>query len=70
MVIRIFQALSVLLALIAAYFLWAGDKEVVFVSLVLAACAFFLSFRFQAKGRLDALAAADAAGKSDDEWGA
>ena len=46
-IIRIFQMLTVILALIAAYFLWLGDKDVVFVSMVLAACALFLSIRFQ-----------------------
>ncbi len=51
--IRTFQIIAVLLAAIAAYFLWSGNKDGVFVSVVLAACSFFLSIRFQAKARLD-----------------
>jgi hypothetical protein len=51
--IRIFQIVSVILVLIASYFLWVENKDGVFVSLVLAACSFFMSIRFQAKSRLD-----------------
>lgn len=51
--IRTFQILAVIIAAVAAYFLWAGNKDGVFVSIVLAACSFFLSIRFQAKARLD-----------------
>ena len=51
--IRIFQIVAAMLAAIAAYFLWMENKDGVFVSLVLAACSFFLSIRFQAKARLD-----------------
>jgi hypothetical protein len=50
---RIFQILPVILVCIAAYFLWMENKDGVFVSLVLAACSFFMSIRFQAKARLD-----------------
>jgi hypothetical protein len=50
--IRIFQILAVIFACVAAYFLWQGNKDAVFVTSVLAACALFLSIRFQAKGRL------------------
>jgi hypothetical protein len=46
--------LAGILTAIAAYFLWMENKDGVFVSLVLAACSFFLSIRFQAKARLDA----------------
>ena len=51
--IRIFQIAAVMFLAIAAYFLWAENKDGVFVAVVLAACGFFLSFRFQAKERLD-----------------
>jgi len=37
---------------IAAYFLWMENKDGVFVAVVLAACSFFMSIRYQAKGRL------------------
>ena len=51
--IRTFQILAVILVCIAVYFLWMENKDGVFVSLVLAACSFFMSIRFQAKARLD-----------------
>ena len=51
--IRIFQIAAVVLAGIAAYFLWAANKDGVFVAFVLAASCLFLSIRFQAKARLD-----------------
>ena len=49
---RIFQITAVILIGIAAYFLWSGNKDAVFVSAVLGAVAFFLSVRFQVKERL------------------
>jgi hypothetical protein len=48
---RIFQALAAILALGAGYFLWAGNRDALFVSAVLGAVAFFLSIRFQVKER-------------------
>ena len=48
---RIFQALAALLALAAAYFLWAGQRDALFVSAILGSVAFFLSIRFQVKER-------------------
>lgn len=47
----IFQVLAVVLAVAAAYFLWVGNKDGAFVSVVLGCVAFFLSIRFQAKAR-------------------
>ena len=38
-------------AAIAAYFLWAGNKDGAFVSAVIGCVAFFLSIRFQVKER-------------------
>lgn len=49
---RIFQSLAAILVCFAAYFLWMGNKDGVFVAIVLAACSFFMSVRFQAKARL------------------
>lgn len=49
---RFFQILAVILAGIAAYFLWKGNTEGAFISAVLGAVSFFLSVRFQVKGRL------------------
>jgi hypothetical protein len=49
---RFFQILAVILAGIAAYFLWSGNADAAFVSAVLGAVSFFLSVRFQVKGRL------------------
>lgn len=51
--VRIFQILAAVLVGIAAYFLWIENKDGVFVSIVLAACSFFMSIRFQAKARLN-----------------
>ena len=48
---RIFQIIAVILAMVAAYFLWAGKKDEAFVSIVLACVSFFLSVRFQVKER-------------------
>lgn len=47
----VFQVLAVALAVAAAYFLWLGNKDGAFVSVVLGCVAFFLSIRFQAKAR-------------------
>jgi hypothetical protein len=48
---RIFQLIAVILAGIAAYFLWSGNNDGAFVSAVLGCVAFFLSIRFQVKER-------------------
>jgi hypothetical protein len=62
---RIFQIVAVILAGIAAYFLWAGNTDGAFVSAVLGCVAFFLSVRFQVKERN--LAREAEAQRSDDE---
>ena len=49
---RIFQIAAVILIGVAAYFLWRGNTDGVFIAAVLGAVAFFLSVRFQVKGRL------------------
>jgi len=49
---RIFQILAVILIGIAAFFLWKGNKDGVFITAVLGAVCFFLSVRFQVKERL------------------
>lgn len=48
---RVFQIVAVILAGIAAYFLWKGNGDGAFVSGVLGAVSFFLSVRFQVKER-------------------
>ena len=50
--IRTLQIVAVILIGIAAYFLWMENKDGVFVAIVLAACCFFMSIRYQAKERL------------------
>lgn len=50
--VRIFQILAVILAGVAAYFLWADNWDGTFVAVVLAISSFFLSMRFQIKARL------------------
>jgi hypothetical protein len=49
---RIFQIPAVILIGVAAYFLWKGNTDGVFIAAVLGAVSFFLSVRFQVKGRL------------------
>ena len=48
---RLFQILAVILAGVAAFFLWQGNTDGLFVSAVLGAVCFFLSIRFQVKER-------------------
>jgi hypothetical protein len=48
---RVFQIVAVMMAGIAAYFLWGRNTEGAFVSAVLGCVAFFLSIRFQVKER-------------------
>lgn len=48
---RVFQILAAILAGIAAYFFWVGNKDGMFVAAVFGAVAFLLSVRFQAKNR-------------------
>ena len=49
----IFQIAAVALIAAAAYFLYTGNSDRMFACLVLSACAFFLSVRFQMKHRND-----------------
>ncbi|MDQ3710674.1 MAG: hypothetical protein M3388_00405 [Acidobacteriota bacterium] len=49
---RFFQVLAVILIGVAAFFLWRGNTDGVFISAVLGAVSFFLSVRFQVKERL------------------
>lgn len=48
---RVFQIAAVILAAVAAYFLWSGNKDGAFVSVVLGCVSFFLSIRSQVKKR-------------------
>lgn len=48
----LFQVLAVILAGIAAYFLWTGNNDWFFLSAVLGSVCFFVSIRFQVKERL------------------
>ena len=47
-----FQILAVLLAGVAAYFLWQDNTDGLFLAAVAGAVCFFLSIRFQVKERL------------------
>lgn len=49
---RVFQILAVILIGVAAFFLWKGNNDGVFITAVLGAVSFFLSVRFQVKERL------------------
>ncbi|MDQ6786454.1 MAG: hypothetical protein M3033_06500 [Acidobacteriota bacterium] len=44
---RIFQILAVVLIGVAAFFLWTGNMDALFVAAVAGAVSFFLSIRFQ-----------------------
>ena len=48
---RLFQIISVVLAAVAGYFYWIGQRDYTFVAIVLGCLAFFLSIRFQVKER-------------------
>lgn len=43
----LFKILAVVFIAVAAYFLWQGNHDGLFVSAVLSAVSFFLSIRFQ-----------------------
>ena len=49
---RIFQIAAVILIGIAAFFLWKGNNDGLFIAAVAGAACFFLSIRFQVGGRL------------------
>ena len=49
---RLFQIVAVILLGVTAFFLWKGDTDTVFVSVVLSAVAYLMSMRFQVKARL------------------
>ena len=49
---RLFQILAVILAGVAAFFLWQGNKDGTFVAAVFGAVCFILSLRFQIKEKL------------------
>lgn len=48
----VFRILAVIFIGIAAFFLWKGNGDGAFISAVIGAVSFFLSIRFQVKGRL------------------
>ncbi len=54
-----FQILAVILAAIAAYFFYRDNHDAMFAAVVFGAVSFFLSIRFQVKGRLKERAAAN-----------
>lgn len=58
-----FQILAVLLAAVAAYFLYRDNTDAMFAAAVFGAVSFFLSIRFQVKERLKERAA----GNTDSE---
>lgn len=50
---RVFQIAAVILATAAAYFLWAGNQDGLYICIVMGCVAFFLSIRVQVKRRND-----------------
>ncbi len=51
--VKLFQILAAILTGVAAFFLWQGNYDGVFLFAVLSSVSYFLSFRFQVKERLD-----------------
>lgn len=51
---RLFQILAVILIGVAAFFLWKGNYDALFVTAVLGAVCFFLSVRFEVGARVKA----------------
>ncbi len=49
---KIFQIAAVTLIGVAAFFLWKGNNDAMFISAVAGAVCFFLSIRFQVGERL------------------
>jgi Na+/H+ antiporter NhaD/arsenite permease-like protein len=49
----LFKILAVVCIAVAAFFLWRGNQDGIFVSAVLGAVCFFLSVRFQIKERVN-----------------
>ena len=62
-----FKILAVILAGVAAYFLWQGNADRAFVAAVFGAVSFFLSVRVQVKRRLNAREAAREAAWEEEE---
>ena len=52
MMVKLFQILAVILIGVAAFFLWRGNYEALFVSAVFGAVCFFLSVRFEVGARV------------------
>ena len=50
---KLFQILSVILIGVAAFFLWRGNYDALFISAVLGAVCFFLSVRFEVGKRVN-----------------
>jgi hypothetical protein len=48
---RIFQAAALMLAVLAGYFFWHGDRDASFIAAVLGSVSFFLSVRTQVAAR-------------------
>jgi hypothetical protein len=64
---RVFQIVAVILAGVAAYFIWSGNNDGAFVAAVLGCVSFFLSVRAQVKERNRIRGAEAAASPDDDE---
>jgi predicted Na+-dependent transporter len=66
---RLFQILAVILIGIAAFFVWSGNTDGVFVAAVAGAVCFFLSIRFQVGARVKQRKAEEAEKLAADERG-
>ncbi len=51
--VKLFQILAVICIGIAAFFLWRGDYEAIFIAAIFGAICFFLSVRFEVGKRVN-----------------
>jgi uncharacterized membrane protein YjjP (DUF1212 family) len=63
---RLFQILAAILAGVAVFFLWKGNKDGTFIAAVFGAVCFFLSVRFQVKERMKKLEAEEFAAQESE----
>lgn len=66
---RLFQILAVILIGVAAFFVWTGNTDGVFIAAVAGAVCFFLSIRFQVGARVKERKAEEAEQLAADERG-
>ncbi len=66
---RLFQILAVILIGVAAFFLWKGNYDALFVAAVVGAVCFFLSVRFEVGKRVKQRTAEELERRKEEETG-